>query len=44
MIRMLPCAQILISVGASITYGCAGDVRRSIYWLAAAVITAAVTF
>lgn len=40
----LACVMIVLSVGASIGYALSGDVRRAIYWAAAAVITAAVTF
>jgi hypothetical protein len=35
---------IVLDVGASIIYAAGFDWRRSIYWLAAAVLTACVTF
>lgn len=45
MIRVVfPIAMIVASVGAAAVYGCGGDLRRMIYWIAAAVLTAAVTF
>ena len=42
--RMFPAALIFLDVGAAIVYAAALDWRRSIYWLAAAVLTACVTF
>ena len=36
--------MILLNVGAGIGYFVHGDIRRGIYWIAAAVITGAVTF
>jgi hypothetical protein len=40
----MPALMILLSVGSSAVYFCEGDVRRTLYWAAAAVITASVTF
>ena len=37
-------AQIVLSVVACIGYGIKGDARKSVYWGAAAIITASVTF
>lgn len=42
--RFFPSLQILICLGSCITYACLGDWRRAIYWAAAGVITASVTF
>lgn len=42
--RVLPCAMIILSIGSSIGYGFASDWRRTIYWAAASVLTASVTF
>lgn len=42
--KALSFVSIAISVCACIGYAFAGDVRRSIYWGAAAVLTSAVTF
>lgn len=44
MTRIMPAAMILLSVAAAIGYAFAGDLRRTVYWFAAAVITASVTF
>jgi len=43
-VKLLPVTLIVIDVLAGINYGWHGDVRRLIYWLAAAVLTASVTF
>lgn len=42
--HLLPLAMIVQSVLASGVYGATGDLRRAIYWAAAAALTAAVTF
>ena len=42
--KLLPCAIIAISVGAAIVYGFHGDWRHTLYWIAGAAITVAVTF
>lgn len=39
-----PATLIFLDVGAAVVYAAAMDWRRSIYWLAAAVLTACVTF
>jgi hypothetical protein len=44
MVRIAPIAMIVLAVCASAGYTVATDWRRAIYWAAAAVITAAVTF
>jgi hypothetical protein len=44
LVYFFPCLQILICLCASGVYGYMGDYRKMIYWLAAAVITASVTF
>jgi hypothetical protein len=44
MTRLFPCTMVVLSVGAAVVYACCGDARRAIYWTAAAVITAAVTW
>ncbi len=36
--------MIAVSLGAAAVYAYGADYRRTIYWLAAAVITASVTF
>jgi hypothetical protein len=42
--RLFPSLLILLDVCAGVVYACHGDVRRTIYWLAAAVLTATVTY
>ena len=41
---IFPSLLILLDIGAAIVYGLAGDWRRCIYWGAAGVLTAAITF
>jgi hypothetical protein len=41
---ILPILLIALDLGASVTYAVALDWRRSLYWLAAAVLTVCVTF
>ena len=42
--QILPCVLMSIDIGAGIVYACHGDWRRFVYWVAAAVLTATVTF
>jgi hypothetical protein len=42
--KVLPIVIIVIDIGAAIVYGMHKDVRHTAYWLAAAVLTASVTF
>jgi len=42
--RIFPITLIVLDLGASGVYAWSGDLRRSIYWFAAAVLTACVTF
>jgi hypothetical protein len=42
--KILPTIMILLSLGACVGYAAVGDWRRSIYWLAAAVLTTTVTY
>jgi hypothetical protein len=42
--KILPAVMIVLSLAASIGYFAAGDFRRGVYWAAAAVLTASVTF
>lgn len=41
---IFPIALIVLDIGASLVYGINGDVRKTIYWLAAAVLNITVTF
>lgn len=42
--QILPLVLILIDLGAAVVYALAFDWRRAVYWIAAAVLTACVTF
>ena len=41
---IFPVLLMLLDIGAAVMYGIQGDVRKVIYWVAAAVLNAAVTF
>ena len=41
---LFPALLILLDVGAAIMWWASGDWRRGVYWLAAAVLTAVVTW
>jgi hypothetical protein len=42
--RIFPVALIALNLCASVSYALSFDLRRAVYWLAAAVLTATVTF
>lgn len=42
--QIFPATLIALDLGASLVYATGLDWRRSIYWFAAAVLTACVTF
>ena len=42
--NIFPCVLIALNVGAGVMAAAAGAVRKAIYWTAAAVLNAAVTF
>lgn len=42
--RLFPIVLIVLQIAAAAVYACGGDARRAVYWVAGAVITAAVTF
>jgi hypothetical protein len=42
--QFMPFASMVISALAAIAYLYAGDYRRAVYWVAASVLTASVTF
>ena len=44
MTKVFPCVLIALDVAAAVVYAACGDWRRLIYWLAAATLTATVTF
>ena len=41
---IFPVILIVIDICAAAVYGINGDLRKTIYWIAAAVLNAAVTF
>lgn len=41
---VFPSLMIVLSVGSAIVYAFDGDWRRTVYWAAASVLTASVTF
>ena len=43
-VMIFPTVLIALDLGAAIMYFVAGDYRRTIYWVSAAVLTATVTF
>lgn len=42
--KIFPLLLIMLDIGAAVVYGFQHDVRKVIYWLAAAVLNIAVTF
>lgn len=42
--RVLPTVLIIIDVMAAIVYMSQGDIKKGIYWVSAAVLTASVTY
>jgi hypothetical protein len=42
--KVFPIVLIVLDLCASAVYGCGGDLRRAVYWFAAGVLTACVTF
>jgi len=42
--KIFPYILIVLDIGAAIVYFWHGDIRRGIYWTAAAVLTASITF
>ena len=42
--KILPTVLIVIDVAAGIVYACHGVIKRCVYWLAAATLTATVTY
>jgi len=43
-VQYLPTILIVINVLCAISYGWAGDWRKTIYWVSAAALTASITF
>ena len=44
MTKIFPTLLIALDLGAAVVYGISGDWRKVVYWTAAAVLNAAVTF
>lgn len=42
--QVFPAVMIVLDVAAALVYAVEPDVRRAVYWLAAAVLTFVVTF
>lgn len=42
--KIFPTVLIALDVAAAVVYAAAGDLRRAVYWFAAAVLTASVTY
>lgn len=42
--KIFPSALIVLDIAAAVVAFQIGDVRRSIYWISAAILTASVTF
>lgn len=42
--QILPTVLIVIDIGAAFVYTLDGDIRRVVYWISAAVLTASITF
>jgi hypothetical protein len=42
--KIFPTIIIVLSIGAGIVYAILGDVRRAVYWFAAAILNIAVTY
>lgn len=42
--KLFPTILIVLDVAAALVYAADGDVRKIVYWLSAAVLTAAVTY
>ena len=41
---VFPVLLILLDIGTGIVYAAGGDIRKTVYWIAAAVLNVAVTF
>ena len=42
--KIFPLILIILDFGAGIVYVCGGDIKKCIYWIAAAVLNICVTF
>ncbi len=44
MTTLFPSILIALDIAAAIVYAVSGDLKRAIYWIAAAILTACVTY
>ena len=44
MVYLFPCTMMVLDLAAAVVYGFNGDWKKVVYWVAAAVLNAAVTF
>jgi hypothetical protein len=44
MIKVFPTILIILDILASVVYASNGDIRKTVYWLAAAILTITVTY
>lgn len=42
--RIFPSILIALNLVASVSYACHGDIKKMVYWIAAATLTYTVTF
>jgi len=42
--KLFPISIMILQMGAAIIYCYGGDVRKSVYWISATILTASVTF
>jgi hypothetical protein len=42
--KFFPICSMCLNLGSAISYAWAGDLRRTIYWLAAFTLTGSITF
>jgi len=42
--KIFPTILIVLDITSAVVYACGGDIRRMIYWVAAATLTACVTY
>ena len=43
-VYIFPVILMFLDIGAAVVYGISGDWKKSIYWIAAAILSATVTF
>lgn len=41
---IFPIMLIMLDLGAAVVYGISGDIRKVVYWIAAAILNITVTF